>query len=1047
MRDGNKTKAQLIEDLATSRGRIAELEAAETERVRAEEALREAELEKDAILNSLVELVMYLDTDMKILWPNRAACESVGLAREELIGRTCYEVWHQRSDPCLDCPVVAAIDTGLPREVEKTTPDGRAWFVRGYPVRDESGDVIGAVEVTLDSIERKRAEEALRESEEQFREMVELLPEVVYECDAEGNLTFANEAAFEKFGYTQEDFNAGVNALQFIAPDDRKTAAVNIEATVRGAERGPFEYTARRKDGSEFPVIIYSSAIIRGGRPVGLRGIIVDITERKKAEAALRAGKERAQQYLDIAGVVFVVLDSDGRIAQINKRGLELLGYKETELIGEDWFKTCLPERQNEEVYAVFRQLMAGEAELIEYNENPVLARDGEERIVAWHNSSLRDASGNMVGILSSGEDVTERKQAERALEASEEKLRLMIDNSPIGFSATDLKGHYIDVNPALCSMMGYSHEEMMYRHFDQFSHPESRARNAELYEKLVEGKIPYFDHEKRYIHKTGKIVHALIRAQLVRDNEGKPLFEMAIVEDITERKQVEEERELLLTQIRAQATQMQQTMDTVPEGVLLLDAKGRVILANPLAEGDLAVLADAKAGDIITHLGDRPLAELLTSPPTKGLWHEVTADNRAFEIIARPMANGPEPENWVLVIRDVTQEREIQRRTQQQERLAAVGQLAVGIAHDFNNIMAVIVLYTQMGLRLPDIPAQLRDRLQVVDQQARRATELIQQILDFSRRAVLERRPMDLTPFLKEIVKLLERTVPESIKMEFTYGRDEYTVNADPTRVQQVVMNLAINARDAMLSKGSGALSIVLSRAAATDEIHCVTCGEVSEGEWVRIAVTDTGEGIPADVLTHIFEPFFTTKDVGKGTGLGLAQVYGIVKQHEGHIDVSTKLGAGTTFTVYLPPLLEHQPEAPAIETRTVVQGQGETILVVEDNADLRKALAMSVELLNYRVLAAADGLEALDTLEQHAGEVSLVLSDLVMPEMGGAALFHAMRQRGLTLPMVLLSGHPREKEMESLRELGLAGWMLKPPNMAKLSQLFARALREAAD
>ncbi|MCJ7549276.1 MAG: ATP-binding protein, partial [Anaerolineae bacterium] len=363
-----------------------------------------------------------------------------------------------------------------------------------------------------------------------------------------------------------------------------------------------------------------------------------------------------------------------------------------------------------------------------------------------------------------------------------------------------------------------------------------------------------------------------------------------------------------------------------------------------------------------------------------------------------------------------------------------------------FNNIMAVIVLYTQMELSMPDIPARLRDRLQTILQQANLSTELIQQILDFSRRAVLERRPMDLTPFLKEIVKLLERTVPESIKLDFTYGRDEYTVNADPTRVQQVVMNLAVNARDAMLPTGGGKLDIELDRIQVARHQER-PLPEMEAGEWVRLRVTDTGEGIPDEVLPHIFEPFFTTKDVGKGTGLGLAQVYGIVDQHEGHIGVSTKVGAGTTFTVYLPALLEHRPEAPAMETGASVQGQGETILVVEDNADLRKALAMSVELLNYRVLAAADGLEALDTLAQDGSEIALVLSDLVMPEMGGAALFHAMRQRGLTLPMVLLSGHPREKEMESLREQGLAGWMIKPPDMVKLSRLLARALREAAE
>lgn len=511
-----------------------------------------------------------------------------------------------------------------------------------------------------------------------------------------------------------------------------------------------------------------------------------------------------------------------------------------------------------------------------------------------------------------------------------------------------------------------------------------------------------------------------------------------------TERKRAEQEQARLTAQVREQAQQMEQILAAVPTGVLLLDAGWRIRQANPVAEKHLVMLAGAKVGDVLSRLGDRPLSELLTSPSTKGLWHEVKANGWTFEVIARPVETGPQPEHWVLVTNDVTREREIQTQLQQQERLAAVGQLAAGIAHDFNNIMAVIVLYTQMVLKMPDLTAKSRERLEIVSEQAGRATALIQQILDFSRSNVLERHPIDLALFLKEVVKLLERIVPESIKMRLICGMDTYTVSADPTRLQQAIMNLVINARDAMPEGGE--LRITLSRSVLTSEGRCVICGQVVEGEWITIGVTDTGAGISPDVLPYIFDPFFTTKQAGQGTGLGLPQVYGIVAQHEGHLEVVTQVGMGTTFAIYLPTLPLQPPETPVREVQTLTHGHGETILVVEDDESLRKALADSFENLNYRVLQATNGRDALEILEQHTDGVALVLSDMVMPEMGGQALFSALRQRGFTLPVVMLSGHPMQSELESLKTQGLAGWLPKPPNLTQLFSLVGRVLREAS-
>ena len=369
----------------------------------------------------------------------------------------------------------------------------------------------------------------------------------------------------------------------------------------------------------------------------------------------------------------------------------------------------------------------------------------------------------------------------------------------------------------------------------------------------------------------------------------------------LEERRKAEQEREQLLVRVQEQARQVQQVMDTVPEGVLLLDEERRVLSANRLGRQDLHALADTNVGSVLTHLADRSLTELLTSPP-HGLWHELELGTRSFQILARPIKSSEKAEGWVLVIRDVTQQKLIEQRSQQQERLAAVGQLAAGIAHDFNNIMATVVLYAQMSMRMEDVPIKVQERLIIIYQQALHATQLIQQILDFSRRAILERRPFELLPLLKEEVKLLERTLPENITITLNYDAAPsacYMINGSSTAMQQVLMNLAVNARDAMPNGGALRFDLTCLHVEDTD---VDPIDGISAGEWIKLTVSDTGTGIPADVLPHIFDPFFTTKEPGAGTGLGLAQVYGIVGMHDGQIRVETQIGTGTTFTIYLP-------------------------------------------------------------------------------------------------------------------------------------------------
>jgi CheY-like chemotaxis protein len=317
----------------------------------------------------------------------------------------------------------------------------------------------------------------------------------------------------------------------------------------------------------------------------------------------------------------------------------------------------------------------------------------------------------------------------------------------------------------------------------------------------------------------------------------------------------------------------------------------------------------------------------------------------------------------------------------------------------------------------------------------------MVKQILDFSRRSHLARQPLDLVPLLAKQVALLQRTLPEHIEVEWACQLDELLVEADVTRIQQVIMNLAVNARDA-LPQG-GRFTLELSRAEWKHRQELPAAG-MSPGRWARLRAVDTGNGIPAENLNHIFEPFFTTKTPSQGTGLGLAQVYGIVAQHGGHFSVASQVGVGTTFTIYLPELMiTAVPSLDVDDQGKRPLGNGELVLVVEDNETLRASLVEYLYLWRYRVLEAANGEEGLARLAEQGAEVALILSDVVMPRLGGVELFQAIQQQGRRIPFILMSGHSLDAEaVTALQRQGLYGWLPKPLDMDLLAQLAATAV-----
>ncbi len=754
-------------------------------------------------------------------------------------------------------------------------------------------------------------------------------------------------------------------------------------------------------------------------RPVSNRVLLAFIRAHLRAKQNERLAQMREQQWRDLFEVAFdgiLVVARQGYILYANPLACTLLGVPVEDARGFQIDPAWLREGTQEVIYSPSGRTLEIRCKITRWDEE-------EAYLVV-----LRD--------------VTELRATQEALRASEARFRRLAENAADLIYRYDFlpAPHFSYVNPAATVITGYTPEEH-YADPDlgvKLVHPD----DLPLLERLRAGSLEDMRRPAvfRWVHKDGHTIWTEQRNVPVLDETGQVIAIEGIARDITAQKQAELERERLLAQLAAQKRHLESILSAIPEGVLVLDAGGNIMLSNEAAQRLLPLLAGPEwASRPLTHLGEYPIAVLRKSPAGLGGWHEIRVRERVFEVRLQPVVSESMGQS-VMVLHEVTQQHRQQLQQARQERLATVGQLAAGVAHDFNNIMTVLTLYVQSTLRMQGLTEDARENLTLVLEEIQHATHLIKQIMDFSRRSALEPRPLMLRPFIKELGKLLERTLPENIALRILYdAQDDYTVLGDPTRLQQAVLNLVFNARDAMEGRSPACLELTLGRHQGV--FVCHTCGAVeSERQWITLSVRDTGTGISKAIIPRLFEPFFTTKPEGKGSGMGLAQVYGIVKQHGGHIQVETQEGTGSTFTLYLPAHTE-EGKAPAVApSADARRGRGQVILVVEDHEALRKAILTALWGANYWTLEASNGREALELVQAHPN-IDLILSDWVMPVMGGKALVEALQAQGSTIPVIIMTGHPVEDELQALGAQ-IAAWTLKPIAPDHLYALIEQAL-----
>ena len=800
-----------------------------------------------------------------------------------------------------------ALNRGTQFELEyriRTRDNAEKWvFERGRSVPSAGGVDASLEGFITDVTERKRAEMALRESESRFRELAKLLPQTVFEMDAEGRFTYANRAAAETFGYTEQEA-VGMHVLQVIAPHDHERVIANMRRRLAGESFSDHEYTSLARDGRTFPVLLYSSPIVRDGRPVGLRGIVFDVTEQKRAEQRLR----ELRDIIDRSPVlVFLWRVEPGRwpVEFASENVVDSLGYSADDFTSgrASWPGVTHPDDVPRLEAEVARYLAEGRRKWSQ--EYRLITRSGDVRWFTDENLALVDENGRVTHIQSILLDTTERKQMEDALFESERKYRELYEGSRDGTATTDLDGRVLQCNSVFSEMLGYSSEELKGMSVWDLTPARWKEREKRIVHRQVHARGYSDVFEKEYIRKDGSVFPVELRVYLTRDAGGKPVGTWAIVRDIAERKQAE-------MALRASEKNYREIFNAANEAVFIHDPEtGRILDVNETMlrmyglsyeEALAADVADVSAGETPYSQADARawIRKAAEGGPQVFEWLGVRRNGEPFweEVHLKSIVIGGEP-RVLAAVRDITDRKKAE--TESQQHLAeltrawhanTLGELASGLAHELNQPLCAILNYSGGCLRLSrreHLPMEtLRTSIEQIAAQAERAADIIKRIRSLIAKREPHRSDLDLKAILDDAARMLRMEANRhSVAVRWQLAPNLPRIKGDGVEIEQVVLNLMRNAIEAM------------SDPAVTRRILTISTRLRPDRE-IEITVTDTGRGLSRDLAEKVFDSFFTTKAQGLGVGLALSRR--IVEAHGGRLWVESDGRSGATFGFTLP-------------------------------------------------------------------------------------------------------------------------------------------------
>jgi len=828
--------------------------------------------------------------------------------------------------------------------------------------------------------------------------------DIILLLDTSGRILEANDRAVATYGFSREEL------LEKTVRDLRHPSDVEAfnrqwqEVSEHGS--GVFQGLHQTRDGRTFPVEISARSLHVGDKQFR-QAIIRDISERKALDEKLRTMLDAHTAVIESSPAAIVTLTPEFRVAAWNKAAERILGWTAEEIVGGP--PLFIPPDRAQHATHFHERAMRGE--VISGYRGWGLRKDGRRISLNISAAGLHDPAGRSAGVVLNYLDITEQTAAEEALRRNEALYRATFDQAAVGVNHVSLDGRFLRVNPQYCRLLGYSQEELLGLRFQDITYPEDLQDEADRVEGLLSGPGATTSYNKRFIRKDGSQVWLHVTVSLLRTESGEPLHYVGVVEDVTERLHAEEA-------LRHSEERFRRVVENAPDGILVeRDRRILYVNASTVSLFGAASAADLVGRDILDFAKSEDREEIAARssvscrtavPPAERTLLRGDGTPFPVEVSATPIEYDQQAASLVF-LRDISERKQAEaenRRLEEQllqvQKMESLGRLAGGVAHDFNNHLTVIDGYCDMLLANLE-PGPRREEVEEIRAAGQRAGSLTQQLLAFSRKQMAERKPLDLNEVVTESGKMLGRLLGEQVEIVTSLAPDLGMAVADRGQIVQILMNLVINARDAMPAGGR----ILIETSNADLEQDSLPSKDAVPGSFVVLSVADTGEGMSEETLQHVFEPFFTTKGLGLGTGLGLSTVYGTVRQSGGWIDVDSCPGEGSRFRIYLPRVAAAAAAAERSAPPAAAAGGMETILVAEDQPEVRRLALRILKSNGYRLLEASSGPEALELSRRYSGPIDLLLTDVVMPDMTGRELAARVHKARPSMKVLYVSGY----------------------------------------